>query len=61
MFRQPAIKYKCPKCNTTKIIHPRDGTLENEMFFCPNCKTGMVKVDMNFLDKLKIKFFHKSI
>ena len=52
-------KYKCPKCNYTKVVVPKSDVL-NAMDFdstCPKCGATMEVESLNIVEKLLSKIY----
>jgi transcription elongation factor Elf1 len=47
-------KYKCPKCNYSKVVAPKSDALsiDDIVSLCPKCKIQMKPTNMNIIDKL---------
>jgi DNA-directed RNA polymerase subunit RPC12/RpoP len=53
MVAPQPFKYKCPKCNYSKIIKPKSDVLNPIDFIdiCPKCGSKMNPVNLSIIDK----------
>jgi len=57
MIAPQPFKYKCPKCNYTKIVKPKSDALNIIDFSssCPKCGMEMERVELNIAESLVSK------
>ena len=60
MVPHSPFKYKCPKCNGEKIIVPKSDVIDYHPF-CLKCNSTMIRHELNFIDKILLKFRNKYI
>lgn len=60
MVKPPLLKFECPNCKYTKLVKPTSDVLNILDFSnsCPKCNSAMIKVELNFFDKMKEKIFN---
>jgi len=54
MMQPPPQKYKCPKCNYSKVVTPKSDALLPDEFLqiCPKCRLEMEVVEMSLFDRI---------
>ena len=52
-------KCKCEECGYTKVVSPKSDCvhpMDLVACICPTCKSNMVRIELNFFDKIVTKF-----